>query len=74
MYKDQTKHGMDYTRNYNYILSALNAVIEVLQGTRLSLNGFPHHRFYQDFFAFSAILRVNGIGRSMAKTIVTIAI
>ena len=28
----------------------------------------------QDFLAFSAILRVNGIRRSMAKTIVTIAI
>ena len=48
--------------------------IEVLQGARLSLNGFSHHRFSQDSLAFSAILRVNGIGRSMAKTIVTIAI
>ena len=48
--------------------------IEVLQGARLSLNGFSHHRFSQDSLAFSAILWVNGIGRSMAKTIVTIAI
>ena len=48
--------------------------IGVLQGTCLSLNGFSHHRFSQDSLAFSAILRVNGIGLSMAKTIVTIAI
>ena len=48
--------------------------MEVLQGARLSLNGFSHHRFCQDSLAFLAILRVNGIGRSMAKTIVTIAI
>ena len=40
---------------------------EVLQGTRLSLNGFSHHLFSQDSLAFSAILRVNGIRRSMAK-------
>ena len=52
----------------------LKISIEVLQGARLSLNGFSHHRFSQDSLAFSAILRVNGIGRSMAKTIVTIAI
>ena len=45
---------------------------EVLQGTRLSLNGLSHHRFSQDSLVFSAILRVNSIGHSMAKTIVTI--
>ena len=50
------------------------ANIEVLHSARLSLNGFSLHRFSQDSLAFSAILRVNGIGRSMAKTIVTIAI
>ena len=44
------------------------------EGARLSLNGCSHHRFSQDSLAFSAILRVNGIRRSMAKTIVTIAI
>ena len=48
--------------------------IEVLQGARLSLNGFSHHQFSQHSLVFSAILRVNGIRRSMAKTIVTIAI
>ena len=59
----------------NYKSSAWRIyMIEVLQGARLSLNGFSHHRLCQDSLAFSAILRVNGIGRSMAKTIVTIAI
>ena len=48
--------------------------IEVLQGTHLSLNGFPHHQFSQDSFAFSAILRVNSIGCSMVKAIVAIEI
>ena len=48
--------------------------IEVLQGARLSLNGFSHHRFSTYSLAFSAILRVNGIGHSIAKTIVTISI
>ena len=50
------------------------ACIAVLQGARLNLNGFSHHRFSQDSLTFSAILRVNCIGRSMAKTIVTIVI
>ena len=60
--------------NLDKITTFTVSTIEVLQGAHLSLNGFPHQRFSQDSFAFSAILRVNGIGHSVAKAIVTIAI
>ena len=59
---------------YINIQDKATSVIEVLQGARLSLNGFSYHQFSPDSFTFSTILRVSGIGRSMAKTIVTIAI
>ena len=59
---------------YINIQDKATSVIEVLQGARLSLNGFSYHQFSPDSLTFSTILRVSGIGRSMAKTIVTIAI
>ena len=64
----------DYNHNYCNYSYAVVHIIEVLQGVRLSLNGFSHHRFSPDSLDFSAILRVKGIGRYMAKTIVTIVI
>ena len=64
-----------YTTSVGELRTCTRAInIEVLQDARLSLNGFSHHLFSQDSLTFSAILRVNGIGRSMAKTIATIAI
>ena len=43
-------------------------------GRPLELKWLPFYRFSWDFIAFSAILRVNSVGRSIAKTIVTILI
>ena len=63
----------DLKANHSFISTgrqlAHSCAIEVLQGARLSLNGFSYYRFSQDSPAFPSILRVNGIGRSMAKTI-----
>ena len=53
------------------VWTSIDFLIEILQGAHLNSNGFPYHRFSQDSLTFSAILRVSGIGRSMAKTIVT---
>ena len=40
---------------FQYKTKGIYLKIEVLQGARLSLNGFSHHRFSQDSLAFSAI-------------------
>ena len=51
----------------------ITVLIEVLQGVHLSLNGFLLP-LLMGFSHLSAIMRVNGIRRSIAKTIVTISI
>ena len=55
----------------HYITNNLN---RGFAGRPLELKWLPFNRFSWDFLAFSAILRVNSIGRSIAKTIVTILI
>ena len=53
------------------------SIIEVLHGSsrcRFNLNGFWSNQTRPDFFDFSAIFEVKGIGRSITKSAITIAI
>ena len=70
-------HSISYKKQILYkhiqLKKSTSSMIEVLQDVRFNLNGFGLHRWLSDFFTFSAILEVKGMGHSI-KTIVTIAI
>ena len=67
-------HRYNYLRMLLYILIYRVGVFITIVGRPLELKWLPFYRFSWDFLAFSAILRVNSIGRSIAKTIFTILI